>query len=222
MYPSAFKKRNVEIILHWVIPGIVLAVSSFYWWRKDQLIYFGYLSLFPIIFILLTINLAAGPLKFWKWHTSIFPKLHFIVRPLVYTAYYHLVFVLCSYLLLLPTTIATLLETSLVIGLVGMLMGFVHDIFGIDSGLYQISGSRFDKEKHGTVLVVSRYAFFFFGSVSILFGLVAKGGYYFLYERPLEQFSWMTLGFLSGAVVSIPFILWLIFLFKIKKVIHAT
>ena len=216
MHPPAFKKRNVEILMLWVLPSMAFAFGFFYWLAHHRLSYFGYLSLLPAIFSMLVVGLAAGPLGLWRWNNEIFPRIVFLHRPWVWTSYFHLVFISAGRLLFLPTNLGTLVESTLIIGFIGMLVGVAHDLFCVDAGIYQISGYRFDREKHGTILVVSRYAFYFFGFVGMAMGLAAKAGYYFLYESPSPH-SWLTLGFAGGILVSLPFLAWIVSRYLKKK-----
>jgi hypothetical protein len=103
--------------------------------NQDHLAYFGYLSVAPAVFAVLAVGIAASVMKLWRWQPSIFPQLLQIQRPLVYAAYFNLTFVLAGHLLTLPTTPATVIEATLVIGLIGMVTGVLHDIFGVDVGL---------------------------------------------------------------------------------------
>lgn len=220
MEKSLFKKKNIEMTILWIIPILNFLISFFYWSHRNYLSYFGFLILAPATFAAVAVGMAAGPLKLWQWNTSIFPRILLIQRPLVYAAYLNLVFVFSGRLLTLPTTTSTLIESAFTIGIIGMMVGVLHDIFGVDVGLYKISGKRFDKEKFGTILVVSRYGFFFFGSISVFLGIAAKAGYYFIYENPTSPFSWPIIGILAGIAVSLPILFWGMWRFWIKRKKH--
>lgn len=220
MHLSSFKKNKIEIVILWIIPIFNFLISFFYWSNRNYLSYFGFLILAPATFAAVAVGIAAGPLKLWQWNTSIFPRVLFIQRPLVYAAYLNLVFVFGGRLLTLPTTTSTLVESAFTIGIIGMMVGVLHDIFGVDVGLYKISGKRFDTEQFGTILVVSRYGFFFFGSISIFLGVAAKAGYYFIYENPISPFSWPILGFSAGMIASLPILFWGTWRFLIKRKKH--
>jgi len=207
MEPSAFEKRKIEIIILWTIPSLSLFVSFLFWCFQNRLMYWLYLLLTPTIFVGIFIGIAVRFFKLWQWQTSILSFLVPLQRPLIYASYFSLVFVLASPWLTLPTSLYTVISTAFVVGLIGMLVGVVHDLFGVDVGLYKIAGRRFDRDIHGTLLVVSRYAFYFFGSVGFFLGLAAKLGYYFIYENAVSYSPWI-LSLIAGAIISFPFVLW--------------
>lgn len=217
MHLSSFKKKNIEIIILWIIPILNFLISFFYWSSRNYFSYLGFLILTPATFAAIAVGIAAGPLKLWQWNTSIFPRILAVQRPLVYSAYLNLIFVFTGRLLTLPTTVNTLIESALVVGAIGMMVGVLHDIFGVDVGLYKISGKKFDTEKFGTILVVTRYGFFFFGAISVFLGIAAKTGFYFIYENPIYSFSWITLGFLFGTAASLPILFWGTWRFLVKR-----
>lgn len=196
------------MIILWIIPSIALLIGFLYWAAQDRLVYFGYLCIAPAVFAAIAVTIATQVFKLWQWHTSILPQILQVQRPLVYTAYFNLTFVLAGRLLTMPTTPATVIESTLVIEFISMVIGFIHDIFGVDVGLYKIRGRHFDREKYGTIMVVSRYGFYFFGTVGLLLGCAAKIGYYYLYESQSNRYPWWILGLLAGVTASFPILLW--------------
>ena len=208
MFESALRKKDIEILILWIIPALVVPISYFYWMLQGKLAYLGYLWVVPTVFTAIFVGIAAGRFGLWRWNNTIFCGAIWIHRPLVYAAYFNLVFLLTGRLLVLPTTISTLIEGGLVIGIVGMVVGVLHDLFGVEVGLYKQKGSRFDREKYGTVLVLSRYAFYFFGSISVAVGMAAKVGHYYLYESSVGYLNWFLLGVLAGTAITPPFLAW--------------
>ncbi len=219
MPPSGFNKRAIETLILWVIPACALLISFFYWRHAGRVAYFGYLFLAPVVFAALAVGVAAGPMKLWRWQPSIAPRILFIHRPVVYAAYFVLISVLTGRLLVLPTTVGTAIEATLVSGLIGTMVGVLHDIFGVDVGLYRISGHRFDRDVHGAIVVVARYGFYFFGFIGLTLGFLAKAAHYFLYESP-EPRSWIAVGILFGFFASVPILLWGAWRYAIKTRKH--
>lgn len=198
-------KRVVELWLLWIIPVVATIVSVAYWHKLPS--YLGYLWAMPALFVFIVIGFAVNKLKLWSWRESILPRMQFLHRPFVYAAYTNLVFVTCGKLLQQPTTLISTLEATLCIGFVGMLTGFVHDLLCVEVGLYVIHIERFSARKHGTILALCRYGFYYFGTLGLLFGLMAKLGHYFLVESPTR--SWLLVVFIILLCACAPFLIWL-------------
>lgn len=208
MHKPAFKKRNVELILVWIIPSFFLLISFLYWYSQGKLAYFCYLYTLPMVYTIIFVNIATDHFNLWRWQVTFFPKLRLLYRPLVCTIYFNLSFVLGAHLLTAPTTVTTLLESFLVIGFIGMMIGVLFDLFTLDVGFIWVARPQFNLEKYGTIVVLTRYAFYFFGAIGAAAGSAAKVGHYYLYELPSAPMHWLPLGVLAGVAISPPFLVW--------------
>ena len=211
MHKPAFEKRGVELLFVWIIPSFVLLLSFCYWYAQGKLAYLGYLYVVPIVYVGIFVNIATDHLNVWRWKTTIFSQFRLLYRPVVYAIYYNLAFILGAHLLTAETTAYTLVESALVIGFVGMMIGVLFDLFTLDVGFISVTKPRFNIEKYGTILVLSRYAFSFFFSISLAGGVAAKVGHYYLYETQSVPIHWLPLGMLAGIAISPPFVVWAYF-----------
>jgi hypothetical protein len=211
MHEPAFKKKDVELIFVWIIPIIAIAISLCYWYFQGKLAYLGYLYIVPMVFAAIFVNLATGYFNIWHWKTTFFPRFRAVYRPVVYAVYFNLVFILAARLLITTTTAASLLESALIIGFIGMMVGVLFDLFTLDVGFIWVAGRRHDLEKYGTIRVLSRYAFHIFAAMSIANGIAAKAGHYYLYESGAGRIHWLPLGLLAGTAITPPFVVWCFF-----------
>lgn len=124
--------------------------------------------------------------------------------------------VACGRVLTVDTTAWTMVETALTVGFVGMLTGYVHDLMFVDVDLYRVSGRRFSREEFGTFLVVTRYGFYYFGSIGLAMGLAAKAGHYYLVEAPGGISCWL-LGIIVGTTLCLPFLPWIFWRHTVKR-----
>lgn len=208
MHKPAFEKKKVELLFVWIIPSFVLVTNFFYWYLQGKLAFFGYLYVGPIVFAAIFVNIATDHLNLWRWNTSFFSKFRLLYRPVVYATYFNLTFMLGGHLLTAPTTTITVLESVVVMGFIGMMIGVLFDLFTLDVGFIAVTRPLFNLEKYGTILVLTRYAFQFFGSLGAAGGLAAKVGHYYLYESQAAQIGWLPLGVLAGMAISPPFVVW--------------
>jgi len=208
MHKPAFEKKDVELLFVWIIPSVILLTSFCYWYLQGKLAYFGFLYAVPLTFAAIFVNIATDYLNVWRWKVTFFPRLRLLYRPVVYAIYYNLTFMLGAHLLTARTTAITVLESALVIGFIGMMVGALFDLFTLDVGFIYCTKPQFDIEKYGTILALTRYAFRFFGAIALAGGVAAKIGHYYLYETQSVQMHWLPLGVLAGAAISPPFIVW--------------
>jgi hypothetical protein len=124
--------------------------------------------------------------------------------------------VVCGRLLTVETTTGTLVEAALTVGFVCMLTGYVHDLLCVDVDLYLVSGRRFSREEFGTFLVVTRYGFYYFGSLGLAMGLAAKAGHYYLVEAP-GGIAWWLQGIIVGTTMCLPFLPWIFWRHTVKS-----
>lgn len=208
MHKPAFQNRPVELLFVWIIPTFILLASFGYWWWQGKVAFFGYLYVMPIVFIAIFVNIATDHLNLWRWKTTILSQYRLIYRPVVYAIYYNLAFMLGAHLLTAETTLATVIESAIVIGFVGMMVGVLFDLFTLDTGFISVTKPQFNIEKYGTIVVLSRYAFRFFASIALAGGVAAKIGHYYLYEVPNPPLHWLPLAVLAGIAISPPFVWW--------------
>ena len=208
MHQPAFKRRDIELIFVWIIPSIIILVCFFYWSLQGKLAYFGFLYTASMVFTAIFVNLATDHFNIWHWKTTILSRFRLIYRPVVYAAYFNLVFLLAARLLISTTTTTTLMESALIVGFIGMMVGVIFDLFTLDIGFIQVTGPRYDLDKYGTIVVLTRYAFYFFGAISVANGIAAKIGHYYMYESGSGQVHWLLLGLLVGTAITPPFVVW--------------
>ncbi len=215
MHKPAFQKRKVELLFVWIIPSIVLVASFCYWYLQGKLELFGYLFVAPVVLAAVFVNIATDHLNLWRWNTTFFSNWRWLYRPVVYSLYFNLMYLLGAYLLMAPTTLWTLVESFVAMGLIGMMIGVLFDLFTLDVGFIAVTRPRFNLARYGTILALTRYAFLFFGSLGAAGGVAGKLGHYYLYEQP-ASIGWLPLAVVAGVAMSPPFIVWA-YLFDSRK-----
>lgn len=77
-------------------------------------------------------------------------------------------------------------------------------------------GAAFFERGVRTFLVVTRYGFYYFGSIGLAMGLAAKAGHYYLVEAP-GGISWWLLGIIVGTTLCLPFLPWIFWRHTVKR-----
>lgn len=206
MHRPAFEKKDVELLFVWIIPSILAVIGVLYWAWQGKLAYLAYLYVMSIVFIGIFVNVATDYLNIWRWKVTFLPRLKWLYRPVVYAIYGNLMYLLGAHLLQAETTLMTVLESGLVIGFVGMMLGVLFDLYTLDVGFISVTHPRFSVQKYGTILALTRYAWKFFGQLSIAVGLAAKVGHYYMYETAAAPMHWLPLGVVAGTVIAAPFV----------------
>ena len=199
------KSLKIELVILWMIPVISTIVSVIYWRHAPA--YLAYLWLISVTCVFIVVGVGISYFHFWEWRTSIMPRFVFLHRLFAYAAYANLFFVIVGTVLVRATTVWSVLEAALLVGIISMIVGVVQEYICVDADIYVIHASVFSKTNDGIMKLVSSYAYYYFALLGLVMGAGAKVGHWYLVESP-QGLHWIFTGIIVGCIASAPFLIW--------------